>query len=67
MDNFPNARRYALEKAVDRDLRDIGRAINAIRVRVQGKLSVRQRIASRPLFWLGAALVVGLLFGMRRR
>ena len=58
--------RLALQARLSRDIRELRYAVHGLAEAAYAKVDVRRRVYERPLFWMTAALVVGLHLGARR-
>ena len=66
-DSQSNAeKKEELIPAVERHEEELRQALGDLQEAVQRKFTISDRICEEPLYWLGGAFAVGLLFGLMR-
>jgi hypothetical protein len=60
------APREVLEARILRERAALAEALAALRERALAGVDLRRRVRARPTAWLGGALAIGFLMGVRR-
>lgn len=58
--------RELLQARIEREREELADALQDLRVQARERVDVRRHVRERPSAWLGGALLVGFLYGVRR-